>query len=590
MTPAAQPNDCSHPTNDAQPSPLSVPLRSPNTSPSDETISSQPSPPSVFSAFCDASQQQQQDQLRRNLYQDFTQSHWDAVLQRPIDYTRHPSVPAQGTLYQPETLCFPFPFASKVTVSDLTSALPPRESCEYLIIQYFTRISPFFHILHGPTFQKQFAVFFKDTASCDLSWLALLFLVCSATLKTIDESEDVIRSIAPNSSYGPNIAAISDRYRAMAMICLCKDRFLVRYRLSTLEALLVLVYTISHNEGAEQSWVMLGMASNIGIALQCNAAKPNPNLTLVERERRRRCWAGILLLHTYQAILFRDVDMSSLIYDYTTMPANVNDTDILDDRILQASTQPTQMSVMIFKISLLRLSARICKELSDVTPLTEARLMALDAEIASEQQRWASVFLVDGAPSLLDSSSYALWCGLDVYAHQLYLLLHRAFSRPTNRLLYRPQSRQKCIASSLVLLDIHRKWTELPRFRSYRWYAYGVVGSCALHGAVTLASCLLEQTGQGIDTSDERKAFDAAVLRLSKLQERSSLCVKAYPVLRQLQLMLSPDSIPWSSEAAQEFETNFDDWIDNMQWLDPESIDWNFWEEILKSGLSDVPS
>jgi len=38
--------------------------------------------------------------------------------------------------------------------------------------------------------------------------------------------------------------------------------------------------------------------------------------------------------------------------------------------------------------------------------------------------------------------------------------------------------------------------------------------------------------------------------------------------------MLSPESIPWSSEAAEEFETNFDDWIDNVQWLDPESIDW----------------
>jgi len=277
------------------------------------------------------------------------------------------------------------------------------------------------------------------------------------------------------------------------------------------------------------------MASNIGIALQCNAAEPNPNLTLIERERRRRCWAGILLLHTYQAILFRDIDMSSLIHDYTTMPANVNDADILNNRILQPSTQPTQMSVMIFKISLLRLSAHICRELSAVTPLTEGRLVTLDAEIASEQQRWASVFLVDGAPSLLDSSSYALWCGLDVYAHQLYLLLHRPFSRPANRPIYRPQSRQKCIASSLVLLDIHRKWTELPRFRSYRWYAYGVVGSCALHGAVTLASCLLERTDQETDTSAERKAFDAAVQRLSKLQKRSSLYIKAYPVLRQLQ-------------------------------------------------------
>jgi hypothetical protein len=182
------------------------------------------------------------------------------VLQRPIDHTSCSTLAAQDTLRQPEALYFPFPFGSEVTTNDLTSALPPRESCEHLIIQYFTRISPFFHILHGPTFQKQFAGFFKDPASCDLSWLALLFLVCSATLKTIDESDEVISSIATNPSYGSNIAAISDRYRAMAMICLCKDRFLVRHRLSTLEALLVLVYTISHNEGAEQSWVILGQS------------------------------------------------------------------------------------------------------------------------------------------------------------------------------------------------------------------------------------------------------------------------------------------------------------------------------------------
>jgi hypothetical protein len=38
--------------------------------------------------------------------------------------------------------------------------------------------------------------------------------------------------------------------------------------------------------------------------------------------------------------------------------------------------------------------------------------------------------------------------------------------------------------------------------------------------------------------------------------------------------MLSPESLSWSSKAAQEFGTYFDDWIDNVQWLDPESIDW----------------
>lgn len=277
------------------------------------------------------------------------------------------------------------------------------------------------------------------------------------------------------------------------------------------------------------------MASNIGIALQCNTSKPASDLTCIEIERRRRCWAGILLLHTYQAILFRDIDMSSLINDQTAMPADANDTDILEDRIQRPSTQPTQMSVMIFKISLFRLSARLCKELSNSTPLTEARLEVLDAEIASEQRQWAATFLVNGAPSLLDSSSYALWCALELYAHQLYLLLHRPFSKPINQGIYRRQSRQKCISSSLVLLDIHRKWMEAPRLRSYRWYAHGVIGSCALHAAITLASCLLEQTDEEIDVSAYRMEFDAAVLRLSILREQSSLYVKAYPVLRQLQ-------------------------------------------------------
>jgi hypothetical protein len=76
---------------------------------------------------------------------------------------------------------------------------------------------------------------------------------------------------------------------------------------------------------------------------------------------------------------------------------------------------------------------------------------------------------------------------------------------------------------------------EGPRLRSYRWYAYGMIGSCALHGAITLASCLLEQTDEEIDLSAYRTEFGAAVLRLNILQKRSLLYVKAYPVLRQLQ-------------------------------------------------------
>jgi hypothetical protein len=107
------------------------------------------------------------------------------------------------------------------------------------------------------------------------------------------------------------------------MICLAQDNFLNNHSISTFEALLILIFTISYDERVDRGWVLLGMGLNIGIALQCNVDYKRPDATCIEVERRRRYWAGILLLHTYQAIMFRDVDIAWL----TKLPA------VLDEHI-----------------------------------------------------------------------------------------------------------------------------------------------------------------------------------------------------------------------------------------------------------------
>ena len=277
------------------------------------------------------------------------------------------------------------------------------------------------------------------------------------------------------------------------------------------------------------------MALNIAIALRCNVRTKPPSMSWIEFERRRRCWAGILLLHTYQAILFRDVNISSLLEREGMVPADVNDSDIQDDSIHQPSSQPTQMSVIMYKLRIFELSRRICHRLSNDAKLDELTLTSFDSEIAQEQAKWDAKFLIDGKPSVLDIASYAYWCILQQYAHQLYLLIHRAFCRPRpGGGPCRSESQLKCITSGAALLEIHRQLYAVPRLRHYRWYVCGMTSFCALHGAVALASCLLTPPGT-FDSSPYRAAFDSAVEQIENLRIRSPICVKAYPILRHLQ-------------------------------------------------------
>ncbi|CEN60719.1 hypothetical protein ASPCAL03153 [Aspergillus calidoustus] len=512
---------------------------------------------------------------------------WEAIFERPIDPLCNPSVAAsseQGQVTDGKA-CFPFHFGPSVSKANILATLPPRESCDYLISQYFLRLSPLFHVLHGPTFQRQYNTFLENPSGADLAWVALLFTVLSMVLNTLEEDDVPLteRLWLQHLQY-TGLQGIASQYRQSAMLCLSEDNFLIRHSLNTLEALLILLYGISHNDGVEQTWALLGTAHNIGIALRCNLKTKPPSMSYIDFERRRQCWAGILLLHTYQAILFRDVDVSFLLdkQEPELFPADVNDSDIHDDFIRKPSSQPTQMSMIMFKLRLFKLSSRICQRL--LAPLDAHTLAHFDAEIAAEQTQWDATFLLDGKPSVLDTASYAHWCILQQYAHQLYLLIHRSFCTrqgPGGSADQRTQSQLKCIASGAALLEIQRLFFEVPRLRHYRWYVYGMMSFCALHGAVALASCLLMQSGE-FDSSVYRDAFDAAIVRIEAIRGRSPICVKALPILRQLQNMLQPEKAPVpTTTPAVETNTVSEEWAETLPWLSMDMINWDVWQDIV---------
>ncbi|KAJ2990807.1 hypothetical protein NUW58_g2771 [Xylaria curta] len=513
-----------------------------------------------------------------------THERWEEVLQRPMNPNEPSTFAPDDTASRAAGVCFPFPSESELTTSDLLAMLPSAPSCEYLISRFFMFMSQFFPILHGPTFQTEYAAFIRNPSAVDFSWLAVLFMLLSIGLHTLDYDDALPVDIRPNRSPLRDSSIPTRRYREAAMICLSKDQFLTRYRLSTLQALLLIVYEFCHEEGVERGWTLLGIALNISIALHCNAEPAPPGLTCIEIERRRRCWAGLLSLYAYQMVSYPGVNMLFLTNVTGTMPADVNDADISENSISRPSRQPTHMSVMIFKIRLFQLSSRICRHLKGPNKLDEKTRDLFDAEIAEEQRQWDAIFLVNGddeVPSLLDFSNFAHW-SMKFHGHHLYLLIHQPFCRPrSNSNCFRQQSRAKCIASGAALLEMHRRFWELPRLRPLRWTLHGLHSFYAVHGAVALASCLLEEESHISDSLQYRDAFISAVDRIGKLQHRSPICLKAYPILSQLQALLFPDQHKWPNPANSTFLETFDTWVDNLQWLNPNPADWNFLDGIL---------
>ncbi|KAE8151212.1 fungal-specific transcription factor domain-containing protein [Aspergillus avenaceus] len=497
-------------------------------------------------------------------------THWEVVLERPA-----PGYDVHDTLS-------PLSIGPRISLQVMIDSLPPRSCCDYLISHFFKNVSVLFPILHGPTFQKQYTAFMQRPHDVDLSWLALLFSLCSLALSTLDESDPRLASFrsqlpsSPTRVSGTAFVTVSMPRRLLrtAMTCLLQDNFFIRHKFSIFEALLIVIYTFTHNETVDQGWALLGMALNIGIALRCNV---DQSLSPIETERRRRCWAGLLTLHTYQGILFRDVDMSYLLKINAPLPADVNDSDITENGIFQPSSrsEPTQMSVMMAKLRLFRLSTQICRHISGPSRLDQRSLHEFDAAIAEEQKQWDSIYMVDGSLNILDSNSYAYWCILQTYAHPLYLLLHRPFHHSKSA-CFLPRSRERCISSGMELISIHRQLYEAPLLRNYLWLLSGVTSLKALHAAVALNSCIQDTPSVvdlGHDLNSFREEIENLVTRVKDLSGQSNICLRAYRILRHLQAQAGTGNLP-TENLETPFEDLFENWTDIREWMDSDLINW----------------
>ncbi|GAD98220.1 hypothetical protein ARB_07724 [Paecilomyces variotii No. 5] len=503
-----------------------------------------------------------------------------------------------------EDAMFPFNGYGHLNKTELLALLPPRKYCDYLKKTYFKVFSPLFHILHDPTFEDEYERFQEDASSVSLGWLALLFIILGIAVTALDDNDEILPDLGHEKSISTNIRVVSSRYRSAAMKCLAADGVMTRHSMNSLQALVLTLYARSHVN--LPTWTLLGFTHHVAIAMGCHMDPSRFNLGVLECERRRRTWAGLMMIYTIQNTALGSFGHRPFSQD-TKLPSDVNDIDLVAPSGKESPEGPTQMTYILLKFRLYETSAKISETLLSSREGSPTTLAQLENEVSFIQNMCASRYRSDSDRSYLPAYHMANYNILQGYIHQLNLLIHRpnftrCFQGDHSETLWR--HRDKCIESAKSLLAIYRNLFECPIFAPYKWYTSGLASFHAFHASVVLAAILMEPDSD-YEYNEIKSLLLSSLGLFSALSHRSSVCDKAVTILQNLidvansrrcrvQSTTYASGANGSSVAYSESESpmascHIEMMFSQLQpqnWLSPAAISWDGWDFLSRDDLA----
>lgn len=432
------------------------------------------------------------------------------------------------------SLDLPFSDMGVTTRQELLDLLPPLSRCDELKDVFMDVFSPLFHILHDPTFEAGYAAFRRNPREVELTFLALLFVVLAIGVTALDENHPLLTDLGREATAGANVRNIANRFRNAAMRTLTVDRFLWRHNLQTLQALILLIYALSHAHGP--AWSLLGTTLNIAVAIGCHVDPSGYDVTIIEAEERRRCWAALLMLYTIQETSL-GIQAPILIKANVKSPADIDDDELsrpAESNSVQVSGSkpPSKMTYILHKFKLYRLAAEICSSIASETH-DETRTMQLDDMIMAEETKHQDCFAQFETLPLYHQAHYYI---LNSYTNHLYLILHSPVLAASSVVEAHGNeySLRRLSEASLTILANYDTLRRTSAFQKYRWYADGLGSFHAFLAASTLV--MMHGGAQRADSnaSEAADALQRCLGHFRSAQSRSDICARAAAILSRL--------------------------------------------------------
>ncbi|KAG0131278.1 putative C6 transcription factor [Tuber indicum] len=447
---------------------------------------------------------------------------------------------------------FPFSAGKLPSRQELLSLVPRRELVDLLVDGFFRNYDPIFHVLHRPTFYKQYEDFWRDPTQVDLIWLGLLMAIMCLSLKIYHYSGEEPPEISGKTQ------EMSYAFRLATEQCLIVGEFTKKMYIHTVQALILVCTWQTSKDHVDESWLFQGLLVRIAMCmgLHRDPMQFGSTITPSEAEIRRRIWTMICCMDVLESI---KIGLPSMIRQEecdTRLPMNLHDDEVGEGVDVLPPERPreelTGVSYMIAKASMSKVYSRIVAQTSSLEPRPAYdQILKMDAEIREMHAAVPPFLRLKPTEECKDDPAWLIIqrYNLDLIAHKALATLHRPYAARAEHNPRYEGSRQKCVEAALVLL---RHQAEIildtqSTLKHARWFTEGLGCHDFLHAAMIICLDLSTQCRIARDRSktqgeqgfllgareraEQYDVLEKARLIYEKQRDTSIDATKAYGVL-----------------------------------------------------------
>ncbi|KAL7964151.1 hypothetical protein HDV63DRAFT_278577 [Trichoderma sp. SZMC 28014] len=425
-------------------------------------------------------------------------SHWMAILDEIKEVREHLSAFDRPLLQEEpqhkgyeleEESGFLFGAFPAVDLEDVLVDLPPRQTCDALISQYFNSGFMASGILHPEKFQKEYEKFWESPTKAPPLWISLLFSVLSLTT--------TLRFIsAPSESATTTLTLRTLRRRAIECLILGKFATANSYAPEILIMHLQCGF-MAHKKLTSDHWFEMGTLIRLAFRMGYHHDPDNlPGISVFDGEMRRRVWHNLVQVDALMSFQMGLPSMIPTEFCDTKVPRNLQYSDL---EIGMTSLPPgrplsenTPIRYPIAKAGIMDVFKKIVAHSLSTPPPAYDKTLVLDNELREAYSAMPDVLKAkDVSQSYMDTSSIIFErCTLEMLKQKGLIVLHRRFITSEVDSHRVEQSRRACAEAALAILarqaDIHQASQPGGRLYDDRW----MVSSLTVHDFLLAAMVL----------------------------------------------------------------------------------------------------